>query len=311
MRFEILGRTLVADDLPAPLENQLRRDWFFPEHQAPASDYVVELRLGPVDPAPWQALPPRQVLAYLQQFEVRAAPDGLFYEDATGRVACRHVPGATRIRLQLRDGEVPSSALETTLSLSIGEAMWCSGLVPLHAAAACLEGQACAFLGPSGRGKSTTLLRTMLAGWAPVAEDIVWCDPERLLVYGWEREVRLLPASVAVLPPHLAERDWPITEDGKVNIPYQSLPGAQVRRGGVPLRRLAVLEREPALPSAWLPISPRDAALALWEATGLPIAQQARVHAGQQIGALQTRVECVRLRLGSTPLPLDTPMPVG
>ena len=307
MQFDVLGRAFRAGNLPPELGARVRHAWDFPEHQGPAANYRVDLDSGPVDLTPWQSYAPRQVLACGEHFEVRVAPDSFAFEDATGALICRHVPGATLIRLQQRpEGGVASPELEAALYVGVNEGLWCSGLLPLHAASAALEGSACAFVGPSGRGKSSTLMRAVRAGWVPVAEDVLWCDPQRWLVYGWEHEVRLLPDSVALLPPALAHQQWHTTADGKVNVPYAALPGAGVSRGGVPLRRLAVLEREPGLPSAWLPLSTREATLALWEATGLPLAQRARQYAAEHIAALQANVECLRLRLGSTPLPLAT-----
>ncbi len=311
MEFEVLGRTLRAHDLPEDLCVRLRAEWEFPEHTVAPVPYTVEVRGQAVDPAAWAKAGQREVMACNERFSIRTMPEGWWYTDETGEVAGWHGPELTSVQVNLSALHPPSAPLRAALYMMINEALWCSGLMPLHAAAACVDGQGVVFLGPSGRGKSTTLLRAMQAHWTPVAEDLLWYDPATRLIYGWERYVRLLPASVALLPPDMAHGSWRKSSDGKVNIPYGALPGAQIQRGGTPLACLVLLEREPGSPSAVVTATPREVALALWEATGLPLSQRARQFAGQQIASIQGQVQGMKLLLGSTPLPFHALMPVG
>ena len=311
MEFDVLGRTLRAHGLPEALWARLRAEWEFPEHAVAPVAYSIEIRVQAVDPASWVQAGEREVLACNERFSVRTLPEGWWFQDETGEVAGCHGSELTTVQVNLSAVRPPSGPLRAALYLMINEALWCSGLMPLHAAAACVDGQGVVFLGPSGRGKSTTLLRAMQAQWTPVAEDLLWYDPATRLIYGWERYVRLLPASVALLPADVAQGPWRWSSDGKVNIPYDALPGAEIRRGGTPLARLVLLEREPDSPSTVLRATPREVALALWEATGLPLSQRARQFAGQQIALMQGQVQGMKLLLGSTPLPLHALMPVS
>ncbi len=191
-----------------------------------------------------------------------------------------------------------------TLFLAVGEALRVSGLMSLHAAAAATpDGRVTAFLGPSGRGKTSTLLRAVEAGWAPVSEDMLWLEPSTLRVYGGEKGVRLLPEVLATLPAELAERDWGAPVVDKVLLPYDALEThyQTTRKSGLRLTRVASLERNPDAPvdtSYWQPLPKREATLALWQASGLPLTRQARVTIATTIPKLLRDTDVGQLHLG-------------
>jgi hypothetical protein len=334
--FGILGRSLICTGLPPALLDCLRERWAFPEHDLlqesrggqAAPVYQIEVSAGSLLRNDWTGAQPRPVNGMTAPFEVAVNGDGFLYSGQHGRVECLHERGVTRIQIDVagpprgEHGRPPAEAelpaeLEDALNLAVAEALRCSGLLPLHVAAA-LHGpqhaeQTTLFAGPSGRGKSTTLLQALRAGAVPVAEDLVWYDPGSNLVYGWERAVRLLPASLALLPQGVACGDWPISPDGKVNVPYSALRAAggqvqDVRRGGAPLTRFLVLTRSPGQPSWLEPLGRRDAALALWEATGLPLGDQARAQLSAQMDALLAHTAFFRLHLGDDSLTGTLPL---
>jgi hypothetical protein len=197
-----------------------------------------------------------------------------------------------------------SEAMAEMLHLALTEATRASGLLPLHASVAERDGLATAFLGPSGRGKTTTLLRAVIEGWRPVAEDFCWLDPDTLDLHGWDGGLRLLPDSRALLESHYPGVRAEATADEKVLVPYERLG---LERRPARLARIARLERDPARaarPSAWAGLGRREAAVALWEATGVPLAAASRERAGAAVGLVLGRVELATLELGAPPLPL-------
>lgn len=304
MRLEILGRTLRGQNLPEVVLERVKKRWMFPEHVAGASDYSLLLEVANVDEGRWSLTEPRILEGMTVPVEVRADQDGFFFKDECGLLECLHLGSRTQVRMDFASGlSTLSPAFEDALHLSLVEGLRCSGLLSLHVAAVVLEGQTTVFSGPSGRGKSTTLLQAIRAGGIPVAEDLIWFDPLSGLVYGWERVVRLLPASLKYLPPGVPAVGWPVTSDSKINIPYSAFGSAPVRRGGAPIHRFMVLERRPDQPSGLAPLSSREAALAVWDSTGLPLARQAQQQIPGQIQSLLARTTFSTLYLGSTPLP--------
>ena len=114
--------------------------------------------------------------------QVRSDGADFAYEDASGRLDCRHTEGQTRIRVELSPAACDAGPLLfyiETLHLAVAEGLRCSGPLPMHVAGAVFMSAA----GPSGTSKSTTLLRAMAAKGQPVAEDLMWYDPHSRLVY--------------------------------------------------------------------------------------------------------------------------------
>ena len=301
LSFAIVGRAFAARGVSPRLAEWLRAFWEYTDLGAPLHPYVIELE-AVASPPPGErdrwtekdvAIPGRTLC-------FRNA--GRFWEtgdtDAGLRLELRD--GASRIELWGWEGGGDLSALYHGLYVALSEALRASGLVPLHAAVASRGDETVAWLGASGIGKSTTLLYAVEAGWRAIAEDLCWLEPESLRMYGWDRGVRCWPETLERLFPQLREAQP--TADGKLLIPYDRL-GADQPCTGV-LTRLALLSRNAAGPSLWEPASTREVVKALWEATGVPLAEPSRDATAAAVTRL-SRLPVARLVLGSAPPPLD------
>src|SRR5581483_7530878 len=195
-----------------------------------------------------------------------------------------------------------TAALFLALYVALSESLRASGLLPLHTAAAARDGAVTLFMGPSGTGKSTTVLRAALQGWTPLAEDMVWLDPETLWVTGWDRGVRLRPDTRDRFAGPLATLPWRSDADGKLVLDYHTFAAAPPRSST--LSRIIVLARDDRHAPGWEPMPPREMVRALWEATGVPLHTNARAWIARVIPDLISRVECRRLWIGNAPLPL-------
>jgi hypothetical protein len=187
------------------------------------------------------------------------------------------------------------------LHIAIAEGLRASGLISLHASIAARDGQALAFLGPSGRGKTTTLLRSLAMGFQPVCEDFAWCDPDSLEVFGFDRGLRLLPDTAKRFEAQfgITPSIWQVD---KWFVPYSSL---NLQRQATTLRTVALLERDPAGETGFEPLAKREAALAFWEASGMPLSRQIQERVSKRISSMVSRLEGRRLRLGQGEIPFD------
>ena len=287
--FSILGRTLRAAALPADLEEWLRASWDFPEHDAAPVAYSISLEPVPPPDAPFSDAPVR--LPGIELPCVALDENAWLIGSARAGVRLELLEGGSRI------GFWGSEELGPALFVALYESIRASGLVPLHASVIARGGAATALMARSGTGKSSTLLQAMRAGWQPIAEDFAWLDPDSLRLYGWDRGVHLWPDARARFAPDL--QGWTMGSDGKLFRPWDA-PGARVAR----LATLALLVRDPASPSRWDELPPRDAVRALWEAVGVPLSARSRDEASRVIAALLKRVQTRRLVLGNTALPL-------
>lgn len=244
--LRILGRRLEGRGVPAALDAWLREHWQRLEHVVAPHAFCISLECLPGGRAP-SPLDGRAAHAALPGFELAWRNRDTLWEwrDPRGGV-----------RLELRDtgayiktwheAAEPTPRFLAALHLALGEAVRASGLVPLHAAIAIAPNaarRATAFLGASGAGKSTMLLRLMRIGWTPVAEDFGWVDPETLTVYGWDRGVRTWPGTLEAFRPDLAARSWPRDAHGKLLLDFCEL-GAATPRAGT-LTGLTLLTLEP------------------------------------------------------------------
>lgn len=195
------------------------------------------------------------------------------------------------------------------LHAAFAEAMTASGRLRLHTAVVADGRRVALLLGPSGRGKSTTVLRGLRAGWRPVAEDSCWLDPATLRVHRADRFLRLRPEGLAWLRsvrPDL--RPGPLV-DGKHEIPLDRLDGG----AGTPsaLTDLVLLVRTDDPTPAWSPLAPTTAVMALHQAAGIPHTARAGTVLTTAFADLVPRLHRHTLTLGAPDRPLpplpDTP----
>jgi hypothetical protein len=188
IQFEILGRSLtVTGPITESLETGLRSRWDFPEYTCDPHPFKLEIEHGLVP----MGFPTGESSSMLELFagavECWTLEPVIWIGDVT-----------TGIRIELLEDQMVAQAWGVPANvelfhLAIAEGLRASGLISLHASIAARDGQALAFLGPSGRGKTTTLLRSLEAGFVPVCEDFAWCDADTLEVFGFDRGLRLLP----------------------------------------------------------------------------------------------------------------------
>jgi hypothetical protein len=294
LAFPILGRPFRARGLTPALARWVEARWRFPEHAPAPHLHRIDLRLVE-----------RSGVGTAWEGGEGWRPRGAGWETGGRRAGVRTLHAPSRSRLLAwgaAEGDPPPELLQA-LFLAIGHALWASGLVALHAAVIVRGGKATALLGRSGAGKSTTLLQAVQAGWTPLAEDMSWLDPRTLRLYGWDRGVRVWPETLARLAPGLAGAPWEADAQGKLVLPLQRL-GAEGPGVGV-LERIALLERDAERPSGWEPLPGADAVRALWESVGVPLSPADRPVLSGWIASVISRVETRRLRLGTTPLPLQ------
>ena len=297
--LDLLGRRLTVSDASESLIEWLEDHWHFPEHAGKLeSDWTFWLEFAP-DPEPPKLREQAKPLeGAMNALEVAWTDDGAVW--------LLEASGGVRLTLDQENRKVRLSwygMLEHTDALYQGlcEALRSSGLVPLHASVAVRAGRATAFLGPSGTGKTTTLLRAIAAGWQPLCEDFGWLEPHSQTLYSWDRKLHLLPDTLQVL-----ERLFPQVQadnfDGRKHpVDFSSL--AQ-RAWSSPLHTLAVLERDPAQVSAWHATTLLETLVSFYGSTGLPLFKALRQPFSDLSGELLKRLEGQKLVLGSGELPL-------
>lgn len=299
VEFFVLGRALRAFNADPQWERWLRNHWHYPQHELPRSDFTITLTQCAASPAleagDWSTLPlmDQSVSARLEETSVTLA-------DA--HCGARLEVGSNSAALAFW-GAAP--VLGAVLHALVSEALRASGLLSLHASAAAQGNRVTAFLGDSGAGKTTTLLRAWTTGWQPVCEDLLWLEPAGLGVYGWDRGLRLLPDTLERFAALLPAMRLGSSQPDKWFVPY-----AELRLGIVGetlgLTRLALLRRGDDATTVWSPASRRETALALWQATGLPLTKVSQANVATAIAALTDRVDAHHLTLGLgdfSPLP--------
>jgi len=299
--FSILGRAFRAEGAQQDLIRWLRTYWHYPEHAPPEHHHRIELEVLPVAPgrmgdhgAAQDACLPDRTLRFVRQdrsWELRSGDSGLRFE---------LLPGVSRIESWGVERSPDAESVYRGLYVALSEALRHSGLLPLHAAVAERDGAATAWLAPSGGGKSTTLLHAARAGWHPIAEDLCWLDPESLMAFGWDREVRVWPQTLAQFFPDLV-RAASSAAGGKVAIPYQCLGGASPRAAA--LSRVVILTHDVTESAAQEPVSGSDVVRALWEAAGIPLNEETRTQTATMIRRLIELLPVHRLPLRGGDLP--------
>ncbi len=291
MNFSILGRQLINSD--PSLQPWLELYFRFP-YEVEANDYRIELVQKQLPNFPGQ-LPVTILELPDTRLEMRSLENEFWFGRPESGMRFTFDRGISN--LEWWGMEIPFNAL----FIGICEGLRLSGLVSLHASIAAKNGLATAFLGPSGRGKTTTLLRASIAGWQIVAEDFSWLMPETMDLYGFDRGLRLLPDTANIFKQHHQDIELLEMIAGKYVVPYEQLG---VQRQAVKLERLAVLERNPDEISSWKALPKREGALALWEANGVPFTPDAQNFISSVIPKLLATLKLETLVLGAGELPL-------
>lgn len=254
---------------------------------------VIQLDAPPQDAGSLEAAQP---LALLRGRSGWVNRDPLFWLGSPrAGVRLEAAGGHTRLEFWGQGPDLPELVL-----LGLSEGLRVAGLLPLHAAGVVRGGRVLLLLGSSGTGKTTTLVRALQAGWQPVAEDFLLLEAESATAYGMDRGLRLWPDSLELLREShpRAGGEW---QQGKCFVPYRSL-GLRPRTGR--LTTLALLRRTPGQPSGWADASPREAAVTLWRATGLPLSRLGQQRVAQAVQGLVPQLRCRFLDLGQGPPPL-------
>ena len=195
------------------------------------------------------------------------------------------------------------------LTNAFHEAVALSGLVPFHAAAVHRPAspgqpeQTWMILGPSGRGKTTTLLRAVRAGWLAVAEDVCWLSPGTLEVVGSDTTVGVRSPSLGVLHdvlPATSELAPGAHADAKVLVPWDKLGAI---RDPVTVTHVVELRHGPEAEVGFADSTALRTVMALYEAGGIPRTDQARTALAFAIGRLTEGTRSATLRLGRIDLP--------
>jgi hypothetical protein len=291
LSFSILGRQLHNADQSL---NPWLKLYFDFDYEVQASHYQIELERKTLPDFPRQ-LPATILELPDARLEMRSFEDEFWF--GTPESGMRFTFDTGISKLEWWGQEIPYNAL----FIGICEGLRLSGLVSLHASIAAKNTSATAFLGPSGRGKTTTLLRASIAGWQIVAEDFSWLIPETMQLYGFDRGLRLLPDTAKLFKQHHPDIQLLEMIAEKYVVPYEQLG---VQRQVVKLERLAVLERNPDALSSWQTLPKREGALALWEANGVPFTPEAQHFVASAIPKLLARLKLETLVLGQGELPL-------
>ena len=158
----------------------------------------------------------------------------------------------------------------------IGWVLRLRGDVCLHASAIAVDGTAIAFAGASGAGKSTTAAAFAKRGCAVLADDVaaIFESPESLLVRSSYPELRLWPASAAVLYASEDGRAGTAPAGEKFRLDLRTC-GHRFQRDPLPLSAIYILsDDDPAGGNPIRSLTHREAMMALI----------ANTHAGRLLG---------------------------
>jgi hypothetical protein len=337
LEFALIGRPLRARLRTPALRDWLVDRWQFDGHEVAPHPYRITIDEESHPPADLPA--PHAGAGVAGAEAVVAELPGIrlhwwhqepwWWMGAEGGVAIRFDPDEARIRVWNAGAAPPD--LTAALYLALNEALRASGLIPLHAAVVINGSDAVAIVAPSGTGKTTTLLRLLSAGWAPLAEDLSWLDPESFTLYGWDRGIRLWPPSLETFFPHLASAPWRPDPDGKLFLDYDALGAPRVPQAR--LTRIIRLARqtndrlanadplaprpttEPTPPQGDQPgasltrLSSGESVRVFWEATGVPMLPATRAALAGRLPEILKAIPFWRLELPDGPAPLPSLLP--
>jgi hypothetical protein len=176
------------------------------------------------------------------------------------------------------------------------EAIRVSDLLPMHTAIAAKDGLGIAFTGESGRGKTTTLLHSIKAGYSPVCEDFAWLEPLSLQVFGTDRGLRCLPDTLLRVQEFFPNAKPSVFEVDKHLVPFEELAP---RIWSCQLEQLWTLERDLSLPSRLELLGKAQAVMALYGCFGVPLSVLAREQAAGAMQGLVGRLRVQKFLIGT------------
>jgi hypothetical protein len=288
--FTVIHRQVLLSHASPEIAAWLKDHWFYLEHSTKDHDWTISIHSRPETP---------QTPAFEKTFDYMGYPvslleqAGLLWMTSSDSMMCIHKK-EQHITLEV----FGSSFSVILLQLAMTHAFYETGLIPLHAAAVLNQDHVMVFLGPSGRGKSTTLLRILLQGWQPIAEDWVWLEPKTMMLYAWDKAMHLLPNSLSLLQqqrPDITTESLEMRAE-KYIVPYSVL-GQRVWQA--PLKWVITLERSSEHPEPrWIKANPLETTLAIYQATGMPLTKETRHYLGREMKQILSSIVSHKLQLG-------------
>ncbi len=291
--FNLLGRQIYGSSQNG-LVAQIRRLFDFPSHaSALTSDWQIHVSHS-------QGSIPKLENTY------QAAVHNGFVNIATLDGSTWITLEQNAIQLELLESGAnltlygSSDGLMQCMMVGMIEAIRASGLLPMHTSIAAKNGIGTAFTGESGRGKTTTLIYSIQAGFSPICEDFAWLEPNSLQVFGCDRGLRCLPDTLERVKSFFPDIQPIAFEVDKHLVPFEQLAP---RVWHCRLERLWTLERDLTKPTHLEPLPATQRVMALYGATGIPLTAQTRAQSSQHMASLAARLEIQRLHIGNTALP--------
>ncbi len=294
LEFFLLGRHLRADLEQGAL--QLLRELF--EHEPVAhsleSDWHFELRQHSA-PAPLKAMQNAYRSEIHNGFVMIAPSDDALWISSNNN-AIRLTTLDHTVNLELF---APTFTAPGALMVAVIEALRISGLVPLHTSVAVKNGIATAFVGQSGRGKTTTLITAIAHGYQPLCEDFALLEPNTGMVYPLDRGLRCLPDTLERLQRLFPNAKPSHFDRDKHVVPFETLaPRALVAK----LQHVYMLERDFEQPTRFEAMRNAERVMALFSASGAPLSAIGKTLTARAFAQLASRLEFARLWLGNTPV---------
>ncbi|GEM44748.1 hypothetical protein [Deinococcus cellulosilyticus] len=281
MKLDVLSLQLTWDSLPDALVEFLELDWQR-TYVLPITEQYRVLQTS-------ISVPEDMTRVNYPDAEVYSArtPQGVFLK-------CKN----TLLQISLQEKELrfagEGTGLRLILMLAISELLRLQGFMPLHSSAVYLDGGAVVMLGPSGTGKTTTLLQAARSQVPALSEDWSWIGQD-LTLYPWDSGLHLLPDTVERFEDVLPEtRTWiPRGTRHKWRFEVGDLQWFQPQ--SCPLKQFWMLKRHTE--SALVAVPRLEFVRTLWEASGMPLTREASLLAQQGINRL-LKVPARMLHLG-------------
>jgi hypothetical protein len=287
--FFLLGRRIFGK-ASAGIESVLRRLFDFPaQAHALESDFSIEVQQT-------NATPP--VLENPYSAPIHAG--NIEVSNQKNLVLVRQENAVVQLELHGNGAMVKlfgsSDCLYSCLMATMIEAIRVSGLLPMHTAIAAKDGVGIAFTGESGRGKTTTLLHSIKAGYSPVCEDFAWLEPQSQWVFGTDRGLRCLPDTLLRVQEFFPNAKPSAFEVDKHLVPFDELAP---RVWSCRLEQVWTLERDLSVPTRLEPLAKAQAVMALYGCFGVPLSVQAREQVTEAMQDLVGRLRVQKFMIGA------------